>query len=412
MSRDGTGTYTPPAVMATANAIASSVTVNSIIDDIAQALTDSINKDGTKAYAASQSMGGNRVTSLGAGTALTDAAQVTQVQRSALNRSTTVGGTVDAITLAFTPAITAYTTGMMIRWVSGGANTITAPTVNVDTIGVKTLKKNPASAALAIGDLGPSGTIIMAEYNGTDFIVLNPAYQGVFGAGSAALPSIIPTGDANTGFWFPAADTIAASTGGSERLRVDSGGNVGIGVAPSAKLDMVGEFLMRGASAAGSVLRVTPSATGSDGIVLDTSFITGGAGPLVFKMASVERMRIDASGNILNTSSGGLGYGTGSGGTVTQLTSRTTAVTLNKTNGAITMFSAAGSAAWSSFTVSNSTVVATDTIILTLKSFTNTYLISPVGVGAGSFSVLFSSVSGTAVDAPVINFSVIKAVTA
>jgi len=50
-----------------------------------------------------------------------------------------------------------------------------------------------------------------------------------FGAGAAALPSIAAKGDLNTGLWFPAADTIAASTGGSERLRITSTGNVGIG---------------------------------------------------------------------------------------------------------------------------------------------------------------------------------------
>ena len=41
-------------------------------------------------------------------------------------------------------------------------------------------------------------------------------------AGSAALPSIIPTGDANTGIWFPAADTVAVSTAGVEGFRIDS----------------------------------------------------------------------------------------------------------------------------------------------------------------------------------------------
>lgn len=42
--------------------------------------------------------------------------------------------------------------------------------------------------------------------------------------GSASAPSIFPTGDTNTGIFFPAADTAAITTGGSERVRIDSGG--------------------------------------------------------------------------------------------------------------------------------------------------------------------------------------------
>jgi hypothetical protein len=51
--------------------------------------------------------------------------------------------------------------------------------------------------------------------------------------GSAATPAIRGT-DANTGIFFPAADTIAFSEGGVESMRIDSSGNVGIGVTPSA----------------------------------------------------------------------------------------------------------------------------------------------------------------------------------
>jgi hypothetical protein len=45
-------------------------------------------------------------------------------------------------------------------------------------------------------------------------------------AGTALLPSIVPTGDTNTGVWFPAADTLAASTAGTERMRIDSSGDM------------------------------------------------------------------------------------------------------------------------------------------------------------------------------------------
>jgi len=51
--------------------------------------------------------------------------------------------------------------------------------------------------------------------------------------GSAATPAIRGT-DANTGIFFPAADTIAFAEGGAEAMRIDSSGNLGLGVTPSA----------------------------------------------------------------------------------------------------------------------------------------------------------------------------------
>jgi hypothetical protein len=51
--------------------------------------------------------------------------------------------------------------------------------------------------------------------------------------GSAATPAIRGT-DANTGMFFPAADTIAFAEGGVEAMRLDAAGNMGLGVMPSA----------------------------------------------------------------------------------------------------------------------------------------------------------------------------------
>jgi hypothetical protein len=123
-------------------------------------------------------------------------------------------------------------------------------------------------------------------------------------------------------------------------------------------------------------------------------------------------LTIDSSGNVLATGAGGLGYGTGSGGAVTQATSRTTGVTLNKTNGAITLVSAAGTASWQSFTVTNSTVAATDVVRVVQASGTDLYQIHVTAVAAGSFRITFATTGGTTTEQPVFNFAVLKAVTA
>jgi DNA-binding cell septation regulator SpoVG len=51
----------------------------------------------------------------------------------------------------------------------------------------------------------------------------------VFNAGAVGTPSITTTGDTNTGIFFPAADTIGFAEGGTERMRIDSDGNVLVG---------------------------------------------------------------------------------------------------------------------------------------------------------------------------------------
>lgn len=49
--------------------------------------------------------------------------------------------------------------------------------------------------------------------------------QASVAAGSAAAPSITVTGDTNTGIYFPAADTVGISTGGTLRVYVDPSGS-------------------------------------------------------------------------------------------------------------------------------------------------------------------------------------------
>ena len=118
------------------------------------------------------------------------------------------------------------------------------------------------------------------------------------------------------------------------------------------------------------------------------------------------------TGALTSSGTAGIGYATGAGGAVTQLTSRTTGVTLNKTTGAITLYSAAGSATAATFTVTNSTVAATDVIILNQKSGTDLYDLMVTAVAAGSFNITFRTTGGSTTETPVINFAVIKGVAA
>jgi hypothetical protein len=81
------------------------------------------------------------------------------------------------------------------------------------------------------GNINATGVSTIATLNVTQSNPTNLNVSGVstFAAGSASTPSISPSGDSNTGIFFPAADTIAFAEGGVEAARLDSSGRLGIG---------------------------------------------------------------------------------------------------------------------------------------------------------------------------------------
>ena len=123
--------------------------------------------------------------------------------------------------------------------------------------------------------------------------------------GSAATPAIRGT-DANTGIFFPAADTVATSVAGTEGTRLTSTG-LGIGTtSPSQKLHVY--------AASGSIRSLTETGNTSSsaftaknsgeavdyGVDSTGGFIqVTGAKPLLFYTNSTERARIDSSGRLL-----------------------------------------------------------------------------------------------------------------
>lgn len=119
----------------------------------------------------------------------------------------------------------------------------------------------------------------------------------------------------------------------------------------------------------------------------------------------------DLNRPLLGNSQAAIGYGTGAGATVTQTTSRTTGVTINAYCGAITLVSAAGTTSWQTFTVTNSKVAATDTVIVNQKSGTDLNQIHVTAVLDGEFDISFATTGGTTTEQPVFNFAVVKSVT-
>lgn len=116
------------------------------------------------------------------------------------------------------------------------------------------------------------------------------------------------------------------------------------------------------------------------------------------------------------SATGGVGYATGAGSTVTQLASKSTGVTINTVCGQITMNNAALASNTSvGFTVTNSRVAATDVVNVTIGSGASaqSYLTQVQATAAGSFSMLVRNVSaGSLSEAVVLNFAVLKAVNA
>jgi hypothetical protein len=113
---------------------------------------------------------------------------------------------------------------------------------------------------------------------------------------------------------------------------------------------------------------------------------------------------------------GGIGYQAGRGGAVTQATSKSTDVTLNKPSGRITLNGAALAAgATASFTLNNTSIAETDTVAISLSGAMGTFVNYNIWnyVGGGYVLIAIKNISGGSLsDAPTINFAVIKGASA
>jgi len=100
------------------------------------------------------------------------------------------------------------------------------------------------TALVVEGDVRVTGVVTASSGSFTGNVTVGTVAgsTGTFTGDVDIADKIVHTGDTNTSLRFPAADTFTVETAGSERLRINSGGNVAIGTdSPQSKLHVSAE---------------------------------------------------------------------------------------------------------------------------------------------------------------------------
>jgi len=193
MSFNGSGSFLintagQPVVSGT---VISSTAFNALTADLATGLSTCITKDGQTTVTANIPMSNYKFTGLGAGSAATDSANLSQVQSSVVKLLASVSGA-DTITAVGSPTVTAYAAGQMFYFIAAGDNTTTV-TLNIDGLGAKAVTRD-GSVALAAGDI-KSGEVVVVVYDGTRFQVVSQ----INSTGNATFANVSITSALNVG---------------------------------------------------------------------------------------------------------------------------------------------------------------------------------------------------------------------
>lgn len=227
---------------------------------------------------------------------------------------------------------------------------------------------------------------------------------------------------------------IVFGTSGTERMRIAADGSIGIGRAPVGfehelyrATGLVHSSVTSGGTTVTDIAQI--NATGGAFASNITQYGSGtayfqsnatamvvgttGSAGLYFQTGAALKASLLLDGTFEITTAARLGYGTGAGGTVTQSTSKSTAVTLNKPTGQITMNNAALAAgAAVTFICNNSLMSINDCAIATLKAGSiasaEAYTLTTTANNGIIYFSLANRSTGSLSEAVVINFAIIK----
>ena len=271
------------------------------------------------------------VTSISSGVYYGDGSGLTGIDVTALKDS---GGNVKAQAnpggVVITGVATATTfvgdlTGDLTGDVTGNADTATNASGLTGTPNISVGSVTAASGAFS-GNVSVGGTLTYQDVSHIDAVGIITAQQGIqvlanglditgvgtFKSNVSIADSIIHTGDTDTAIRFPAADTFTVETAGSERLRIDSNGDVGINeTSPETHLHVEQDnahsstyytntdaaILLQNKNTGGSAKTVlkleAPPSTSDCAIVYG-----GGTANLIFSDRQNERLRITSTGGV------------------------------------------------------------------------------------------------------------------
>ena len=244
------------------------------------------------------------VTTVGGGLSATDgffSGIVTAVGDASFSGNVSVGGTLtyeDVTNIDAVGLVTAQN-GIVV-----GSGITLSKDGDIFATGITTISENlKVGTGVTIspdGDAFFTGVVTATSYSGIDL----GAVTGATGDFSIA-DKIVHTGDTDTAIRFPAADTVSVETGGSERVRIDSSGRMGIGDNSPDR-----ELVVKHASS-NSTIKIESANThtsqlmfaDSDGEQVGRVAVFHGSGQvtsnsLTLDTAGTARIRVEPAGNV------------------------------------------------------------------------------------------------------------------